>query len=316
MASSPHKYNGILLIDKTTGMTSHDVVQKIRRHLGMRRIGHTGTLDPNATGLLVVCLGNATKVVQFLTDSDKEYEAEIYLGMSSVTFDAEGIDDTQRPAEVPDLDPTDLEQLLADFRGTIQQVVPAYSAVHVNGRRLHEMARKGEDVQPPTREVEISSITVSEFDKPFLRLLVRCSSGTYIRSLAHDIGQKLGCGAYLSNLRRTSIGIHSVDDALTLEDLPSLVQTEQLQSHMLGIGQVLNFAAFTVSDAFRPRVLMGSDLHKDNILAVEGTFAKGDEVLLKDSAGSVLAVGHAQVSVAKLAASHNETLFSYIRVLN
>jgi tRNA pseudouridine55 synthase len=297
-------------------MTSHDVVQDIRRNVKQRRIGHTGTLDPNATGLLVICLGRATKIVRFLTGADKEYEAEICLGLSSATFDAEGVDKDQSPADIPLLGQTELEDLLAPFRGTIQQQVPIYSAVHVNGERLHKLARRGEAVEPPIREVTIHSIELQEYSPPFLRLLVRCSSGTYIRSLANDIGQKLGCGAYLSNLRRTAIGVRSVDDALSLEQMRSLCQAGKLQSRLLSLGQVLDFGGFTVSDSIRPRVLMGDVLHKDGITGVEGSFVKGDEVLLKDSTGHVLAVGHAHISATQLAAVRDKKLFSYIRVLN
>lgn len=315
MPKAQNQYNGVLLLDKPTGMTSHDVVQDLRRHVDQRRIGHTGTLDPNATGLLIICLGSATKIARFLTATEKEYEAEIHLGLSSVTFDAEGVDKTQTPADIPDLSQAALDELLGSFQGKIQQQVPVYSAVHVNGERLYKRARRGEAVEPPTREVEVFSLALVEYRRPFLRLLVRCSAGTYLRSLANDIGVRLGCGAYLSNLRRTAIGEHTVAEAMRLDDVRLLCQDGKLQQRLLGVGQVLDFAAFTVSDSIRPRVLMGDALHKDGIVGVEGTFVKGDEVFLKDRTGTVLAVGHAQVSAAQLASVRDEELFSYIRVL-
>ncbi|RKX26218.1 MAG: tRNA pseudouridine(55) synthase TruB [Candidatus Zixiibacteriota bacterium] len=316
MSAVQHKYNGILLIDKPSGMTSHDVVQRIRRTVGQKRIGHTGTLDPNAEGLLMLCLGNATKIVQFLTGADKKYEAVIFLGKSSVTFDEEGVDHNQSGSNVPDLSPEELNQLLAIFRGRIRQSVPIYSAVHVDGQRLYKRARKGESVDLPIREVEIKEITLIGFDKPYLRIRIRCSSGTYVRSIAHDIGEKLGCGAYLSSLRRTSIGKHSINDAVSLEHVQQLYENKRLQEHLLDVGQVLEFGAITVSDTFRPQVLNGSGLRKDSVLNFEGSFVEGDEIFLKGSDGCVLAVGHARVAATHLASAKCDNLFSYIRVLN
>jgi len=316
MVGGQYKYNGILLIDKPSGMTSHDVVQQVRRTINQKRVGHTGTLDPNAEGLLILCLGNATKIVRFLTGKDKEYEAEIFLGKSSDTFDEEGVDHNQPMTPIPDFSFHELKKFLATYIGRSRQKIPIYSAVHIDGQRLYKRARNGESVEPPTREIEIKAITLTGYDKPYLHVRILCSSGTYIRSIANDIGERLGCGAYLSALRRTLIGNHPVENAITLEYMQQLYESGRFQEHLLNIGQVLDFGSITVSDTFQPYVLMGSNLHKDSILSFDGTFEEGDNIFVKSNDGSILAVGRAHVAAAHLANTQYDKLFSYIRVLN
>ncbi|MCK4573357.1 MAG: tRNA pseudouridine(55) synthase TruB [candidate division Zixibacteria bacterium] len=309
--------DGVLLIDKPTGMTSHDTVAKLRKILGQRRVGHTGTLDPEAEGLMIICLGRATKIARFVSDFDKTYEAEICLGRVSSTYDREGVDLKQEPQPVPELSEADLAKLLDGFSGRIRQKVPAYSAVHIDGERLYKLARAGVEVDAPEREVEIKEIALSYYREPMLFVTVTCSKGTYIRSLAHDIGQKVGCGGYLSKLRRTAVGNMTIDCALTLESVALHHQQQSLSEHLVSYDNLLGFPAFVLSEEFQPMVVTGRDLSAKDVVRVEGDFAPGDRVFLKSLQGDPLAVGTAEVPANAVSEIENGTrLFSYIRVLN
>ena len=212
------QYDGLLLVDKQPGCTSHDVVQQARRLLGQRKIGHCGTLDPAATGLLVLTLGKATRLTRFLINAPKVYTGTIKLGTRTDTYDATGEIVEQRPTD--GVVHQDVERCMVDFEGTSEQAAPAFSAKKVGGVKYYELARRGEEV-PPARK----TITVYEFrptgeladDRIDFRL--GCSSGTYVRSLAHDLGSELGCGGHLESLRRLKVGPFSVDDALTVDDI-------------------------------------------------------------------------------------------------
>lgn len=213
--------DGILLIDKPEGWTSHDVVAKVRNILKSQaghkvKVGHTGTLDPMATGLLVLVVGGYTKRAGEFSKLDKVYEAELTLGAVSTTGDREG-EITQKSDERPDLG--QIEEILARFTGKIQQTPHAYSAVKVAGKRAYEVARKGGEVKLEPREVTIYETTDVKYSYPKLSFTAKVSSGTYIRSLAEDIGEVLGTGAYLSKLRRTEVGGSHIQDALTVEKL-------------------------------------------------------------------------------------------------
>lgn len=207
---------GVLCIDKPAGLTSHDVVARIRLISGIRRVGHTGTLDPLATGLLIVCLGRATRLAEFLTRQKKEYLATIRLGQETNTYDAEGMVLAEKPVNVSKIQ---LSAALERFKGKIKQVPPMYSAVKVGGQPLYRQARRGKVIDRPAREVVISELELLRWESPEVQLRLVCSSGTYVRVIAHDLGQNLGCGAYLKGLRRTAIGNHRVDTAIPLEDL-------------------------------------------------------------------------------------------------
>lgn len=210
--------HGFLNIDKPAGMTSHDVVAKIRRAAGQKRVGHAGTLDPAATGVLVVALGNATRLIEYVQDATtKRYRALVRLGVTTATDDAEGEILDRRP--VPALDRMQLEQALEPLRGEIAQVPPMYSALHHQGRRLHELAREGIVVERAARPVTIERLELIEWQSPLLTLDIMCSKGTYIRSLARDLGEALGCGAHLEALRRTAVGKFVIEDALPLDAL-------------------------------------------------------------------------------------------------
>ncbi|MFP4207087.1 MAG: tRNA pseudouridine(55) synthase TruB [Wenzhouxiangella sp.] len=211
---------GILLLDKPAGMTSNAALGRARRALGIRKAGHTGTLDPMASGLLVLCFGEATKVAGFLLDGDKTYLAEFRLGAVTDTDDAEGEVVDTRP--VPALDAADLAPALDRFRGPIEQVPPMYSAVKRDGQRLYQLARRGQTVDRPARPVTIHELALLACKDDRLQLRVRCSKGTYIRALARDLGEQLGCGGHLSALRRTSSEPFDLADAITLAALEAL----------------------------------------------------------------------------------------------
>lgn len=214
--------HGFLLIDKPEGPTSHDIVSMIRKQLNEKKVGHLGTLDPAASGLLVLGVGaKALKVIELFNDLPKEYIADVLFGSVSVTYDREGpIEEFDRKPGVPD--PSDhnvLEEIRNRFIGTSDQVPPAASAVKIGGERAYRKMRQGRDVDMPSRTVEITTCDIIKYSYPNLQLRVACSKGTYIRSLAHDLGQTLRVGAYLAALRRTRIGDWSIDDAVTIEDL-------------------------------------------------------------------------------------------------
>jgi tRNA pseudouridine55 synthase len=208
-------------VDKPAGITSHDVIYRLRKVFGVRKIGHAGTLDPMATGLLIAAFGPATKLLQFLNGLDKKYEGEITLGATSTTCDAQGELTPMDP--LPDWPP---EEKIADamrgFEGEIEQAPPVYSSIKVKGRRLYEYAHEGlEAPKVEPRKVRVDSFRLADYSPPTLRFQSAVSSGTYIRSLARDLGERLGCGGYLSALRRTEVGKFGIEDAATIQQLQS-----------------------------------------------------------------------------------------------
>jgi tRNA pseudouridine55 synthase len=211
-------WDGVLAVDKPAGPTSHDVVQRVRRAAGQHRVGHTGTLDPAATGVLVCCLGRATKLVRFLQAGQKTYAARMVLGVTTDTLDAEGEVIDRR--EASQVDERSFCEALTTFQGTIEQVPPMVSAIKVGGRRLHEAARAGEEVERDARTVTVHDLVLEDFvagQHPEAAFLVTCSSGTYVRSLAHDVGRALGVGGSLVSLRRVANGPFTESEAHTLE---------------------------------------------------------------------------------------------------
>ena len=224
MARKPPVVHGAVLIDKPAGMTSHDVVGQLRKRFGERRIGHAGTLDPDATGVLVIGVGNATRLLRFATASEKTYEAEIVFGTETDTLDASG----QMVAEHDmSFDYQQIEAATASLTGDIEQVPPMVSARRVGGRRLYEIAREGLEVDRESRSVVVSGFEVEATDDPLIwRALVTCSAGTYIRTLGADLGVALGGGAHIRNLRRTRSGHYSVEETGTIDEAPLLPVVE------------------------------------------------------------------------------------------
>ncbi len=207
---------GILLVDKPSGMTSHDVVQRLRKITGIQRVGHTGTLDPQATGLMIICFGRTTKLSLKFSESDKIYQVRFLLGLETDTYDSTGKVIDKKPVNITEMK---LEELILDFKGIQQQRPPLYSAVKVRGRKLYEYARRNIPVEAPLRTITIYSLKLLSYDSPRGVLEVNCSKGTYVRTLVHDIGQKLGVGAVAEAIRRTQSGMFRVEMALTLDQI-------------------------------------------------------------------------------------------------
>ncbi|MEE2755788.1 MAG: tRNA pseudouridine(55) synthase TruB [Myxococcota bacterium] len=223
--------DGLILIDKPSGPTSFDVVARVRRSLGVKRVGHTGTLDPLASGLMGILVGRATKLSPYLTMADKGYEAVIRLGQTSNTYDSQGeITEVANEGACARIDRSMIETVLAEFRGQIEQVPPIFSAIKIKGERAYAKARRGEILDMPARMVRVDQLDVLGFDEGHLTVSVSCSKGTYIRSLAHDIGQRLGVGGVMTALRRTHVGQWSICEATSLTDFceldPALQRTK------------------------------------------------------------------------------------------
>jgi len=220
MLTPPREMEGILLVDKPTDHTSHDVVARLRGKLRMKRVGHAGTLDPMATGLLIILVGKATRVSQYLMSLDKEYEGTIELGKVTDTQDAEG--EVLESIPVPAFSEADILAAVKSFLGDQYQTPPMYSAVKIDGVPLYKSARKGEEVEREPRFIRVMSWEITRFSLPRLDFRLRCTKGTYVRTLAHDLGRKLGCGAHLAALRRTASDKFHISQALTLDQINAL----------------------------------------------------------------------------------------------
>lgn len=214
--------NGFFVIDKPAGITSHDVVSRVRRILGTKKVGHTGTLDPFATGVLPVAVNEGTKAIPFLDEGVKCYEAKLKLGITTDTLDITG--KILSTADFSSVDENRFAQLLPLFIGEIDQIPPMFSALKLDGQPLYKLARQGHEVERKSRRVEIRSLEITCFEPPYVSINVNCSRGTYVRSLADDMGRMLGCGAVLQELRRTESGPFGISSAITLEALQALVQ--------------------------------------------------------------------------------------------
>lgn len=246
--------NGILLIDKDKGMTSHDVVNRVRRILGTRKVGHTGTLDPIATGLIPVLVGEGTKISNYIVADDKEYIATAVFGNEYTTYDITG-DIVASTENIPD--EADVINYIESLHGKITQKPPIYSAIKVKGKKLYEYARAGIDVEIPEREVEIFETEVLNIKPGEVCFRVKCSSGTYIRSLIQSMGRDLGSYAAMSDLRRTKVGAFNIEDAVSLDDLAKLSR-EEIEKRAISIEEALsNMKKFFVPDYFYDRIKNG-----------------------------------------------------------
>lgn len=217
-------FEGVLLIDKPSGLTSHDVVARVRRKLQMRQIGHAGTLDPMATGLLVILVGKATKLSERLMKSSKIYSGKIHLGVVTDSQDAEG--EVLLKQEVKDFSSEEIEAVAKSFLGDQYQTPPMFSAKKVNGTPLYKMARKGQVIEREPQFIHISRLEIFNISLPEIKFEVDCSKGTYVRTIAHDFGDRLGCGAHLSELRRLKSGDLSLENAITLDDFENALLSD------------------------------------------------------------------------------------------
>jgi tRNA pseudouridine55 synthase len=228
--------NGVLLLDKPKGMTSNQALQQAKRLLLARKAGHTGSLDPIATGLLPLCFGEATKLSRFMLEADKRYCAVIRLGVATTTFDADGAVVEERPVEV---ERRQLQSAVGEFRGEIEQIPPMFSAIKRGGRPLYALARAGREVERAPRRVLIREITLQSFESNRFVIEVVCSKGTYVRALAHDLGQRLGCGAHLEDLRRLAVGAFTLDRAVTFESLAALPGVAARTARLVPLDEVV-----------------------------------------------------------------------------
>lgn len=277
----------LLLIDKPSGMTSHDVVERARRATGVKRIGHSGTLDPMATGLLLLCAGGAARLQGFFTGLDKSYEGVIRLGRATDTYDKEG-EPQGEPRDASRVSAADVEAAAASFRGEFPQAPPPFSAKKVAGRKLYEMARKGENVTVAPKTVRVSSLEFSPPKDGALPFRISCSSGTYIRSIAHDLGARLSCGAHLESLRRTSIGRFRIEDAVPLETFERMSPEERLaEPHGLPLSRVpLPFERVKLASLEAWKVRRGQGIPARSVAARQGEW-----VALIGPADDLIALG-------------------------
>ena len=273
--------NGIVNIYKEKGYTSHDVVAVLRKVVGQKKIGHTGTLDPDATGVLPVCLGRATKVCELLTDHDKTYEALLLLGKTTDTQDISGeVLEERNPG---DLTEEEVCSCIESFIGEYDQIPPMYSALKVNGKKLYELAREGKTVERKSRRVQIHGIRILEMNLPYVRMKVDCSKGTYIRTLCHDIGEKLQVGGCMEELERTKVGRFLKEDAVTLDEVRQKMEQGEGAELFTPLDQIFaELPAVTVTDAKAWMSYNGNDLPERFLLEKE-EWTDGQEVRVYDS---------------------------------
>lgn len=275
----------LLLIDKPSGMTSHDVVERVRKITGVDKIGHTGTLDPMATGLLPLCCGRAARLQAFFTGLPKSYEGVIALGRATDTYDQEGQATSEHPGPVIVSAPQ-VDEVAALFRGEFDQAPPPYSAKKVGGKKLYELARRGQSVDAGSKKVNVTRFDVRLEDSK-VHFALSCSSGTYVRSIAHELGQKLGCGAHLAQLRRTEIGPFQVRDAVGLKAFEEMDEAARMGlPHSLPLSRVpLPFPRMALAALEASRVRQGQPVPA----RIAGQ--AGDWICLTDGDGEVLAFG-------------------------
>jgi tRNA pseudouridine55 synthase len=292
--------DGVLIIDKPAGMTSHDVVARVRRITGQRRVGHTGTLDPFATGVLVMLVGRATRLAQFLSGADKEYEALIRLGHATDTGDITGVPIVPHAGAqtLRRFSTEEIESALASLRGEIDQTPPMYSAKKVGGRKLYELARRGQEIERKPVRVNVgvfetltgNVVTLQQDGSHDLRVRVVCSAGTYIRTLAEDFGRQLGVGAHVAELRRTRAGRFSIAGALTLDQLSQLAESPTIDAPLISPDAAIShLPAVSLSDDEVARTLHGAGLQIENPDA--SPWPDGQAVRMRDNDGKLVAVG-------------------------
>lgn len=247
--------HGIINIYKEKGYTSHDVVAKLRRIVNQKKIGHTGTLDPDAEGVLPVCFGKGTKLCDLLTDKDKIYEAVLVLGKETDTQDTSGIVLNEYEVKASE---AEVQEAILSFIGEYAQVPPMYSALKVNGKKLYELARAGIEVERKARNVQIMDIQILEIDLPKIRMRVSCSKGTYIRTLMYDIGRKLGCGGCMDTLLRTQVGTFSIQDSYRLDEIESLVAKGEIDTVVTPVDAMFSYPSIVIWEKYAQIAYNGS----------------------------------------------------------
>ena len=280
--------HGVLYINKEKGFTSHDVVAKLRGIVGQKKIGHTGTLDPDATGVLPVCLGKATKLCDMLTDKDKTYETVMLLGKTTDTQDISG--EILSEGSLDEIDNEAVIKCIGEFVGDYMQVPPMYSALKVNGKKLYELARQGIEVERKARPLVIHEIKIIDVDLPRVRMEVFCSKGTYIRTLCHDIGQKLGCGACMEELIRTKVSRFELADSLTLKEVEELKEAGRLDEILVPIDAMFSeYEAVTLKKEFAAFAYNGN-MFMPKYICERITLTDGKQVRVYDEDGTFIAI--------------------------
>ena len=280
--------HGIINVYKEKGFTSHDVVAKLRGIVGQKKIGHTGTLDPDATGVLPVCLGKATKLCDLLTDKNKTYEAVLLLGKTTDTQDITGEVLEEKSTEA--LTEEKVREAIEGFIGDYEQIPPMYSALKVNGKKLYELAREGKFIERKARPVKILDIQILEIDLPKVRMEVSCSKGTYIRTLCHDIGEKLGCGGCMESLIRTRVSTFRIEDAKTLDEIETLKQEGKLAELLVPIDAMFpSYPKITVKDDWKAFAKNGNPLDLKMLKEACGQDEE-TQVRLYDESGKFIAI--------------------------
>ena len=280
--------HGIINVYKEKGFTSHDVVAKLRGIVGQKKIGHTGTLDPDATGVLPVCLGKATKLCDLLTDKNKTYEAVLLLGKTTDTQDITGEVLEEKSTEA--LTEEKVREAIEGFIGDYEQIPPMYSALKVNGKKLYELAREGKVIERKTRPVKILDIQILEIDLPKVRMEVSCSKGTYIRTLCHDIGEKLGCGGCMESLIRTRVSTFRIEDAKMLDEIETLKQEGKLAELLVPIDAMFqSYPKITVKDDWKAFAKNGNPLDLKMLKEACGQDEE-TQVRLYDESGKFIAI--------------------------
>lgn len=280
--------HGVINIHKERGYTSHDVVAKLRGIVGQKKIGHTGTLDPDATGVLPVCLGKATKLCDMLTDKNKTYETVMLLGKVTDTQDISGSVLAEKSTD--NLEESLIKETILSFVGPYMQVPPMYSALKVNGKKLYELAREGVEVERKAREVQIFDIQIKEICLPRVRMEVSCSKGTYIRTLCHDIGEKLGCGACMEELIRTQVSQFTLKASFTLAQVQELRDKGQLEEILVPIDAMFSeYEPVSLKDEFESLIYNGNTFGPKH-LKERISLSDGKMVRVYDKSGNFIAI--------------------------
>ena len=269
-------YHGMINVYKEKGFTSHDVVAKLRGICKQKNVGHTGTLDPDAVGVLPVCLGCATRLCDMLTDKDKEYVAVLRLGITTDTQDATGKVLAEKEVSVSE---EEVRAVIASFEGEQLQIPPMYSALKVNGKKLYELAREGKEIERKARPIVVHEIEILSENMPEFTIRVKCSKGTYIRTICHDIGQKLSCGGVMVSLKRTKVGNFGIEDAYTLSQIEDMAKEGKLCEILLPVEKVFEkLPEIRVKETAMKALLNGNQLKKEEILMLSDEALKAEEV--------------------------------------
>ncbi len=306
MSKKRYRYNGVLNVDKPAAMTSHDVVDRVREITHMRKIGHTGTLDPMATGVLPLCLGNATKVAQFLLAADKEYVVEMVLGKTTTTQDTTGEVIEEHP--VPEISFEELDAILDRFRGETAQIPPMVSAKKHKGERLYKMAREGREIEREPCSITIHELELQKVESPIVRFRMVCSKGTYVRTVCHDVGAAIGCGAAMCGLIRTRCGSFRIEDSISLAGLE---KKDSLEQHLASLDEALSiYPALRVAEREAAEVGHGMPVTGSAILNRTAPFEAGSLVRIQNRDGNLIAIAKALLCSEKI-----ETIGSNLKTI-